>query len=167
MKDFPGFWVHLQLRDDFYATCEIAPVPMPVRTGYLQEFSEGRRQLTTELLASELVAWLEESPEAYERYRPALAELAMSVGTEAGKSGDNVRAAAWLERSVRARGDDTRVLVNYAVALVRSGRPGEALTVCERMRTLPMPRGMGLVLLSLEGECQRALAGGDDPESLN
>lgn len=159
MSDLPGAWVHLQLSEDFYATFEIPALPMPIRTGFLFEFSEGKRPLSTELLASELVAYVEERPEERDKYRAALAELAMSVGTAAGKAGDHSSAVMWLERSVEARGDDPRVLVNLAVALVGSGRPRDALYICERVRKLRPVSGMSLALIPLEAECRRAIEG--------
>lgn len=159
-----GPFVHLKLREDFYRTFEVAPVPMPVRVGTMEEFGAGRLELSTEVLATELLAYLKERPAEQPVYRAIFGELAMSVGTEAGKAGDAVKASEWLQLASKALPEDPRVLVNYAVSLSQSGRPAEALEICARVRALP--RGFHearFLLPAIERDCRQAL-GVEDPK---
>lgn len=160
MKPDLGPWIRVVMTEGFFVRLGPISVELPIRVERLLSIQGHDADIPVEMLASELVAYLEERPSEYEPYRLVLAELAMSVGTEAGKAGDNVRAALWLGRSVAARGDDPYCLANYAAALVRSGRPREALEVCDRIRRLPMPRGIGSALLALQRECAGAIAEG-------
>lgn len=93
-------------------------VELPIRVERLLSIQGHDADIPVEMLASELVTYLEERPS----------------------------------------GDDPYCLANYAAALVRSGRPREALEVCDRIRRLPMPRGIGFALLALQRECASAIA---------
>lgn len=153
-----GPFIHLQLVEDFYRTFEVEPVPMPIRLGTMEEFTEGRLELSMEVLVTELRAYLEAYPAEQPRYRALFGELAMSVGTEAGKAGNAVKASEWLLLASKALPEDPRVLLNYAVSLMESGRPAEALEVCARVRALPRElREAQFLLLSLEADCSRAV----------
>lgn len=160
MGEDSGAWVHLALKGEVYVDFGVAPVPIPIRVEVLLGFPRDDFQLSPELMAREIVAYVEERPDEYETYRPLLAELAMSVGTAAGMSGDHATAAWWLAQSARARPDDARVLKNYALALVRNGRAREALEVCSRIRALPLGSREFVFLFSVEAECRRAIDGG-------
>lgn len=158
MTEGSGGWVHLVLKEEVYANFGVAPVPIPIRSEILSGFPRDGFQITTELMAREIVAYLEERPDEYESYRPLLADLAYRVGTELAMAGNPEGAVSWLEKSARARQQDARVLGNYAKALARSGRPAEALEVCAAARALSRDLRAKLFFGSVEEECRSAIA---------
>lgn len=107
-------WVRLQLKAVAYADFGVAPALVPVRLNVLEVMGAPGGQLTAQMMAAEIVAWLEEHPDEYEAYRPLLGELAYSVGTELAMAGDPERAVCWLERSAIARWTDVRAVGNFA-----------------------------------------------------
>lgn len=164
MSENTGGWVHLQLTPAAYANFGVEPVPIPIRVDVLLGFPSDGFQLSPELMAREIVAYLEERLDEYEIYRPLLGELAYNVGTELAMAGDAEGAVSWLERSARARPRDLSVLGNYAKALARCVRPAEALEVCAIARTLSPDLRARLFFASVEKECRATIAVlGNDP----
>ncbi len=158
MSRSDGPWVHLELSEEFFRAFEVPPVPMPIRVETLEAFTERKVELSMEVLATELLAYLEGRPAERPAYRAIFGELAMSVGAEAGKAGDPVKASKWLWMASEAITDDPRILLNYAVSLLESGRPAESLEVCARVRALAHEfRDAASLLLSIERKCRRAL----------
>jgi len=156
-------WVRLQLKAAAYADFGVAPVLVPVRIDVLEVMAAPGGQLTAQMMAAEIVAWVEEHPDEYAAYRPLLGELAYSVGTELAMAGDHAGAACWLERSAIARPTDVRAVGNFARALARSGQSERALQVCSAARRMKLDAQAASFFASVEKESLAALAAGAAP----